>query len=105
MFSFLSNRKAIVHEYATFAPTHFGKKLIKGSDAIISYLFSYNDIDVSDAIGTENIPMQTSTKCKWSKDSLRSYDFNDSKHSTYKLMQAYLKARQARFEHGETPTV
>lgn len=98
MFSFLYNNKAVVHEYAAFIPRLSEVWLVKGSDMIIRSLYSYNDYDYSDAYGDRNIPRSASTKCKWSKDELRSFDFSN------KLAQAYIKARQARFEHGETPT-
>lgn len=107
MFSFLYNNKGIVHVFATFMPTNVccGKRLIRGSREIILRLYSYDDEDFSDAYAEEDIPRQASTKCWWSKDTLRSYGFNDPSKFVYKLTQSYAKARQARFEHGETPTI
>ena len=101
MFSFLYNNKGIRHDYATFIPDRF----VYGSGAIINALFSYNGYDISDAYGDENIPELTSTKCHWTYKELRSYQFDDPDKYWHKLTLAYTKARQARFEHGETPTV
>ena len=105
LFSLLYNRKAVVHEYATFLPSTLvwhPEKLVRGSQEIIKRIYSIPEFDAADAYG-DGIPRKTSTKCKWVKEVLASFDFNDPKNSMYILTQAYTKARQARFEHGETP--
>lgn len=103
LFSFLYNDKAIVHKYAAFIPIFGRVHLVNGSDRIIQSLYNYDDLDFSDAYGDMDIPVSASTKCKWSKDELRSHDFGQAPYWNG-LAKAFMKARQARFEHGETPT-
>ena len=103
MFSYLRNDKGIVHEYAIFMPYMGKQKLFCGSDEIVKQLFSYDDWDFSDAFAHGTVPNSTSTKCHWSYDDLESFNFQEKSLYWYKLTEAYTKARQARFEHGEKP--
>ena len=108
MFSYLWNRKSIQHEYAAFLPDiHTGDKihLVIGGNNILKEVFIYNDIDNSDAICDENIPKKASTKCRWTLENLKALDIYDPKSGGNLLLNAYTKARQARFEHGETPII
>lgn len=105
LFSYLHNYKGIVLEYATFVPFGY-RKLVRGNANIIKSIYSFKDFlnGFSVAYGDYNIPVDTTTKCKWFSEELRSYAFDEENSKSHILVKAYTKARQARFEHGEAPT-
>ncbi len=92
MFSYLYCHKGIRCEYAAFTDY----SLICGNDRIIRCLYSY-DADLADFFSSDGLPKSVSVNSLWTNKSLLSRDSWD------KLKNAYLKARQARFEHGEKP--
>ena len=100
MFSYLYWHKGVVHDYASFlfVPRQ-GFTLVRGSAEIMKAVFSYKDPEGDTAC----IPQSASTKCCWTLNSLRANSL-DHPH-TKALIDAYKAARQARFEHGETPKI
>lgn len=100
MFSFLYCRKGVVSDKAAFFHQWYGRRLFVGSENIVKKLFSlptYGDFSGDYYCDTE-MPPEVSTKCVIAtQEKLRSGDNS-------RLRDAYKKARQARFEHGETPT-
>lgn len=98
IFQFLYYEKAygIVADCAAFIPdlNPGGITLSTGFDEVLSCVFSYP----TGTSNTPNIPQCVSVKAKWSKDDLQSY--SDAQLAKIKL--CYQKARQARFERGET---
>ena len=99
MFNYLYCKKGIVSEYAAFTDSVFQPmKVARGNDDILIHLFSYDE-DFSDYFGEDGaLPNNVSVNCIWSKENMLSRRFEN-------LKAAYTKARQARFEHGETPIV
>ena len=73
--------------------------IVSGNYNIISYLYSYSNGYI-DAYASE-IPNFVTTEEMYTHSSLRS--FNKDKMEI--LINSYKAARQARFEHGETPRV
>ena len=101
IFNFLKCRKGIDCDYAAFIWKNYGKRtkyLTIGKDEIIKevYGFSYR-VDGS-AFGCEMPKCITSQSMMLTRDRLTSYNFEW-------LKKAYKAARQARFEHGETPVI
>ena len=106
VFSYLSCRKGVVCGYAAFFDQSWRKnKLVIGEDEILRNLFpSFSNNDGNrveedySSWGSDKPECVTTEPVYLSRDALRSYQFNE-------LKEAYRKARQARFEHGETPVV
>ena len=100
MFSFLYCHKGVIAGKAAFFHKWYGKRLSVGSKNIVKELVAlsaFNDI-VGDYYCDTEMPSEVSTRYVLAKqEDLWSCD-ND------RLRDAYRKARQARFEHGETPT-
>lgn len=96
IFSYLYCRKGIRHEYAAFIYQIIPKLYV--GDKIFEGLYSIDGEDYSDVFANQSIPKTTSTECKWltSETMIWKQDV---------LKAAYTKARQARFEHGETPII
>ena len=95
MFSYLYWRKGIACEYAIFYPSLFSS-VICGNKEILRSVFDYES-DYSEY--EQAMPENLSTKNSWTRDGLRSRSQWDY------LKQAFLKARQARFEYGEKPII
>lgn len=106
MFDFLYCDSGVRMEHATFKFKVFetpkgivriDSTIITGNENILNYIFSYER-----ASGLEySIPTECSTKPDWTYDSL----YGKTEEYFSELKNAYAKARQARFEHGETPEV
>ncbi len=101
IFSFLENHKGIVHTYAAFM-IKLGKPSIMIGWDIVDAMYILGDWgdkkDFSDCYADGKIPENASTKYKMLKEEMRAF-------SQKKLKEAYAKARQARFEHGEKPFI
>ncbi len=99
-FSFLYCHKGVVADKAAFFHRWYGKQLFVGSENIVKELFDLPTLNYSagDYYCDTKMPSDVTTKCFMAtREKLRS-----RKHE--RLRDAYKKARQARFEHGETPT-
>ena len=101
LFSFLSNDKSVFHELCTFYPRKWifpQNWLLIGDDIIKqSMTLSHDNCD-----GSDGVPKETTTKERFLQGSLRS-GWNATDPNFARLKEAYKKAFQARFEHGETP--
>lgn len=102
VFSYLEWSEGIKCDFAAFLD-RFNKKnrFIKGIDTVFESTYGYNwrKFEKAFTSGEGDMPKCVSTKYKMlTKDEMYSLKFE-------KLSKAYRIARQARFEHGETPKV
>lgn len=104
VFSYLSWSKGVHCDYAAFVDwsnPFKPKRVVRGIKEIFHGLYGYNRKKFKEdyADGFDGISDVVSTQYKVLSDS----DIFSTQHK--KLKKAYEIARQARFEHGETPTV
>lgn len=97
IFNMLYCDKGIALEKVAFVKASW-TKIIIGEQEVLNNIFSYEQSYERCDWVNGYFPEGTSVKHKWSRESLLSNKFDA-------LKNAYAKARQARFEHGETPTV
>ena len=95
VFSYLEWDEGITCDFAAFTDND-KCHVIRGQRALEHYVYSYegNDLKVDYTGGFSEMPSCVTTKTRIPR--LLSRDFD-------KLKAAYAKARQARFEYGETP--
>lgn len=98
MFSMLSWDRGVKHDLATFQTHPWGDvSLLTSGEAILRAVFAIDESDCQSGA----IPSTASVECRGSHQCLRAIDKGSEWFDA--LQRACSAARQARFEHGETP--
>ena len=105
IFSLLYNKKAVRLEHAAFIPHSYRGVVFARGDRLLQAIYCDFGLEgFYDCLDGGGIPEKTTTQCRWSKENVRSVVHPATKEFQL-LKTAYIKARSARFEHGENGAI